>query len=411
VVEEEVPPVVEEEQYVPPRRPPIPELWPWLLAFLLLVLGGLAAWYFLSRDNGDHKKRTTTTVVVGRVAVPRVIGLQEAAAVPKLSKAGLVPKPVFRTSRFGAGTVFGQNPAQGTRVARRSSVTLLVSSGTAAVAVPNVKGQPRASAEQQLRAAGLKPSVTTTPAGAPAGTVIRQSPAAGTKIGKGGTVALTVSAGKAKVAVPDVTGQPQADAQSTLRAAGLVAVAAQVDSTQPKGTVVKQLPAAGTRVAKGSKVQLDVSKGPPTTTPGPTNPTPGQVTVPNVVGQDQTTAQRRLQRAGLRSSVAYVASSRPAGTVVTENPPAGTTVKRGSRVALRISNGPSPKPLKAVPDVTGQDQGTATATLRQAGFTVVAIDQPTSDQSQNGVVLDEQPGPGSRIPAGSQVTIYVGVFG
>ena len=133
--------------------------------------------------------------------------------------------------------------------------------------------------------------------------------------------------------------------------------------------------------------------------------------MPNVVGLDQTTAQKKLQRAGLASTIAYLASSKPAGTVVTEKPPAGTTVTRDSRVALGVSNGPNPKPLKAVPDVTGQDQGTATATLRQAGFTVVAIDQPTTDQSQNGIVLDEQPAPGSRIPAGSQVTIYVGVFG
>jgi eukaryotic-like serine/threonine-protein kinase len=135
------------------------------------------------------------------------------------------------------------------------------------------------------------------------------------------------------------------------------------------------------------------------------------VKVPNVVGEDQTTAQKRLQRNGLKSSVSYVASSRPGGTVVSEQPPAGTTVKRGSRVALKISNGPNPKPLKTVPDVTGQDQATATTTLRQAGFVVVTIDEPTNDQTQNGIVIDEQPTPGSRIPQGSQVTIYVGVFG
>jgi serine/threonine-protein kinase len=157
---------------------------------------------------------------------------------------------------------------------------------------------------------------------------------------------------------------------------------------------------------------LNVSKGPPTTTPGPTNPPPGkQVTVPNVVGQDQTAAQKRLQRAGLTSRVTYVASSKAAGTVVSEQPTAGTSAKRGSRIALQVSNGPNPKPLKTVPDVTGQDQGTATATLQQAGFVVVTIDQPTTDQSQNGLVVDEEPTPGSRIPAGSQVTIYVGVFG
>jgi beta-lactam-binding protein with PASTA domain len=410
VVEEEVPPVVEDE-YIPPRRPPIPELWPWLLAFLLLVLGGLAAWYFLTRDNGHHKHRTTTTAVARGVQVPKVIGLQEAAAVQRLGKAGLVPKPIFRSSKTAAGTVFGQSPAEGARTARRSTVTVLVSSGTATVAVPFVTGLRASDAAQRLKTLGLTSTVNKTTSTRPPGVVIAQQPSAGTKVAKGGTVTLSVAVAPKKVAVPSVVGKGQSDAQAALRQAGLVAVAAQVASTQQKGLVVAQSPASGAQVAKGSKVRINVSRGPETTTSTPTTPVSGQVTVPNVVGENQTNAQKRLQRVGLKSSLSYVASSKPAGTVVTEQPTAGTTVTRGSRVALRISNGPAPKPLKTVPDVTGQDQGTATATLRQAGFTVVTIDQPTTDQTQNGIVLDEQPTPGSRIPAGSQVTIYVGVFG
>jgi len=412
IVEEETPPVVEEEEYVPPRRPPLPQLWPWLLALLLLVVGGLVAWFLLSRDSNDHK-RTTTQVVASTVAVPRVIGLQEAAAVQQLAKKHLVPKPVFRASKFAPGTVFGQTPAQGAKVTRGSAVTLLVSSGAPNVAVPNVTGLRTAAAGARLRAVGLKSSITKTSSTKPPGTVLKQEPSAGAKVSKGQTVTLTVSSGKTKVTIPDVVGQLQADAEAAVRAAGLVPTTTQVDSTQPKGVVVTQSPPAGTKALKGANVRLNISKGPPTTTPGPPNPPPPSagVKVPNVVGEDQTTAQRRLQRNGLKSAVGYVASSKPVGNVVSERPPAGTTVKRGSRVALKVSNGPNPKPLKTVPDVTGQDQGTATATLRQAGFAVVTIDEPTTDQTENGIVIDEQPTPGTRIPAGSQVTIYVGVFG
>ncbi len=391
---EAIPPEVVEEEYVPPRRPPLPRLWPWLLALLLLVIGGLVAWFLLSRDN-DHK-RTTTPVVASTVAVPRVIGLQEATAVQRLAKKDLVPKPVFRASNFAPGMVFGQTPAEGSKVARRSAVTLLVSSGRPNVAVPNVTG---------LR--------TATPSTQRAGTVHRQQPPAGARVSKGQTVTLTVSSGKTKLTVPDVVGRPQPNAEAAVLGSGLVPMTAQVDSTQPAGIVVSESPPAGTKVAKGAKVRLNISRGPPPTSPPvPTNPPPGKrVKVPNAVGEDQTAAQKRLQRNGLKSSVSYVASSKPAGTVVSEQPRAGTTVKRGSRVALKISNGPNPKPLKTVPDVTGQDQATATTTLRQAGFVVVTIDEPTNDQTQNGIVVDEQPTPGSRIPQGSQVTIYVGVFG
>jgi beta-lactam-binding protein with PASTA domain len=83
-------------------------------------------------------------------------------------------------------------------------------------------------------------------------------------------------------------------------------------------------------------------------------------------------------------------------------------VKRGSRVQINVSNGPSPKPVKPIPDVVGEDQQTAASDLKAAGFKVNIIGTPTSDPSQNGIVLDEQPEGGTQAPSGSYVTIYVG---
>jgi serine/threonine-protein kinase len=79
-------------------------------------------------------------------------------------------------------------------------------------------------------------------------------------------------------------------------------------------------------------------------------------------------------------------------------------------VRLNVSTGPNPQASRAVPDVTGQDETTATSTLQSAGFVVEVIDQPTTDQTQDGIVLDEQPAGGTRAPRGSVVTIYVGRF-
>jgi serine/threonine-protein kinase len=95
---------------------------------------------------------------------------------------------------------------------------------------------------------------------------------------------------------------------------------------------------------------------------------------------------------------------------VAQRPAPGAKVRSGARVRLNISNGPRPKPLKPVPDVTGEDQATATADLQAAGFKVQVIDQPTSDQNEDGIVLDEDPAPGTKAPVGSQVAIYVGRF-
>ena len=83
-----------------------------------------------------------------------------------------------------------------------------------------------------------------------------EQPKAGTKVKPGTSVVLEVA--KANVtssSVPNVTGQTQQQAVSTLQQAGL-------KPSQPKGNVVAQHPAAGQKIAKGSAVLLNVSEGP-----------------------------------------------------------------------------------------------------------------------------------------------------
>jgi serine/threonine-protein kinase len=408
------PPVVEEDQYLPPPRPR-ENLWPWLLLLLLLVVGGLLAAYFLSRDNAHHKANA-----VAATTVPGVVGLTQTAAVQHLNQRGLTPRLLSQPSKFPAGVVFAQAPAAGTQVAKRSPVTLSVSAA-ALTSVPNVVGANTAAAVKRLRAAGLIAQVTAVTATRTPGTVISESPLAGTSVAKGSTVSLRAS--KGRTPVPDVRNQQVSAAKTVLRGAGLVPSVFQVSGAQTKGTVIAQNPAPGTKVAQGSKVRINVSNGsktptgtgPATTTaPATTTTTPSKakaVKVPNVVGQEQSAAQRKLHAAALGSRVLYVASSKPSGIVVSQAPVAGSTVPSGSKVTLRVSVGPAGTTTRSVPDVVGQDQQTATTTLQQAGFTVQVIQVPVSDPSQNGIVTDEQPAGGTPAPVGSPITIYVGQLG
>lgn len=402
------PPVVEEEYAAPPPPPPPrPTLWPWLLLLLLLVVGGLVAAYFLTRDddNGGGKGKPAAAVTV-----PRVVGLKQAVAVQRLNARGLTPQIVARRSTFSKGTVFAQDPQPGTELARRSPVTISVSAVTV-IRVPNVLRTKTAVAVQRLRAAGLESQVTTVPAKAPAGVVVSQSPTAGTSVAKGSIVALRAS--KGQTTVPDVQGQTLTDATAALRAAGLVASTFRVPGPEPKGTVKAQKPQAGTNVPRGSKVRINVSTGSSggtgtgTVTAATTTTSAQQVTVPDVVGLQQAVAQRRLNSAGVRSRVTYVASSRPSGQVVSQSPSAGTSLARGSRVRISVSLGPSGTGGVAVPDVIGQTQQDASAALEGAGFQVQVIPIDTGDPSENGTVVDEQPAGGSRAPKGSVVTIFV----
>jgi serine/threonine-protein kinase len=134
------------------------------------------------------------------------------------------------------------------------------------------------------------------------------------------------------------------------------------------------------------------------------------VRVPRVVGLAQTPALRRLNVLGLRPTVVYVRSSQPANRVVSQSPKSGTSLRPGGRVRVNVSTGPNPQPNAAVPNVVGQDQATAAQTLRDAGFKVAVLNRPTADQSTDGLVVEQQPRATSNIPAGSQVTIFIGRF-
>ncbi len=100
----------------------------------------------------------------------------------------------------------------------------------------------------------------------------------------------------------------------------------QTSTSVPAGSVISQNPAAGTSVAPGSAVDLVVSLGPP-------------VTVPNVVGQTQSTATAVLQRFNLTvgSVTRQVTPGVAPGIVLSQNPAAGTSVAAGTAVDLVVS--------------------------------------------------------------------------
>ena len=400
---------VEDGPPPPPAGPPPREWWPWLLALALLVVGAIVGWLIFHNSGGGG---TTTQGTV----VPSVIGLTDVKATAKLSQAGLRSQIKRQMSEKAKNTVISQSPAAGAHVDPGAVVTIAVSAGRSGVEVPDVVGLRSPVAVAKLQAAGLRAKASNVSSSKSSGTVVAQRPAAGDRAEKGAEVTLQVSKGRKRLPAPDVVGLLSADAQAALKQAGFAYTIVVVPSDQARGTVVSQDPPGGTTAPQGSKVRLNVASGAggtgtgTTATTGQTATTPASVAVPRVVGLNQTVAQRRLQAVGLKSNVVYVSSTQPAGRVVAQRPLPGAKVERGSRVRLNVSTGPNPQASQPVPDVLGQDEATATSTLQSAGFEVVVIDQPTADQTEDGIVLDEQPAGGARAPRGSVVTIYVGRF-
>lgn len=408
----------EVEEVVPPRRMPV--IWPWLLALLLVVLGGLGAYYLFSRD--DDESAAPTTTAVARSEVPVLVGLREARAEERVREEGFEPKVERKASGKPKGVVFDQEPEPGTDLEQGMSVLIVVSNGPPKETVPDVVGQPVAEAVQDLRAAGLGAEQVEAFAEQEAGTVVKQEPAPGGKVQKGGIVKLTVSKGPRPVVVPDVVGMPSSEATKTLRDAGFEANIVAVASTEPAGTVLAQNPAAGAEAAKGTRVRVNVAQpsgetapagttAPPAATTAPAGTTTAaaqqEATVPDVMGQELADAARAFRDAGLKIAVQYVPSGEPQGRVVAQAQPAGTKRKRGDTVQVNASTGPDPAPETQVPNVASQREQAARQALERAGFEVLAIEQ-AGNPSRIGFVLSQTPSGGASIPRGSLVILYVG---
>lgn len=394
------PPGPPTEPLPPEEPPPERDLWPWLLALAIVVGGGILALILATR--GDDRKQRTVTVAATR-AVPSVVTLPKSVAVRRITRAGFDAQVRLAASSSPKGMVVAQAPKGGERLAQGGTVALTVSTGKPKARIPDVVGLTAAAAVKRLQAEGLEWSQRVVFASAAPGRIVAQRPAAGAVVVKGETVALSVSKGPRRVTVPAVVGRRRDDAIARIRKAGLVAAVFSVPSQEPRGFVVAQNPQPHSKAPKGSRVRLNVSKGAPpaagTTTSTPTTGTsPATARVPDVVGQPQAAAQRRLRAAGFLVRTAYVVSSQPQRTVVAQRPAPGTSLRRGARVRINVSTGPQPKPLRVVPDVTGEDEATARTDLQAAGFRVAVVDQPTSDENEDDIVLDEDPAAGSRAP-------------
>jgi beta-lactam-binding protein with PASTA domain len=203
-------------------------------------------------------------VLVG--VVPNVVNDTLADATTAITAAGfVVGSTSTQSSTVPSGSVISQDPVAGTSAAPGSAVNLVLSSGPAPVAVPNVVNQTLAAAKSALQAAGLVLGTTTQQASTvvPAGNVISENPAAGTKVAVGSAVTLVVSSGAAQVAVPSVVNDTLAAATTALKSAGLKvgSTSPRSSATVPAGSVISQSPAAGVHVAAGTAVNLVISSG------------------------------------------------------------------------------------------------------------------------------------------------------
>jgi beta-lactam-binding protein with PASTA domain len=232
-------------------------------------------------------KGTHVSIVVSggpaTAALLDVKGLTSDEAAERLSKAGFKPTTRAQASTtVKSGVVIGTEPPAGTELQVGSTVTMLVSSGPAPVRLPDVVGQSQASAESALTNAELAVGTVTQQVSSsqPPGTVLAQSPAAGTSTHAGQRVELTVAQAPKEVAVPSVVGAAEAAAATALKGAGFAVKTVSHMTTEQSqvGVVLEQSPTAGSHARKGATVTIAVGVLAPKSTPTTTTPTTSTTT-------------------------------------------------------------------------------------------------------------------------------------
>jgi beta-lactam-binding protein with PASTA domain/predicted Ser/Thr protein kinase len=287
-------------------------------------------------------------------------------------------------------------------------------SATAAVSVPDVKGQSAVGAQTALRAQHLGSTVKnitcggpTPPASGPTCTadqvnkVVDTDPAAGTSVAPNSTVTLLVGVAPAQVTMPDLTGQTATQAATTLQGKGLVLSTA-TPATQPVedsaqiNKIVGQSVPANQQVAAGSTITITIGSAEPDTL------------LPDVTNQPYDQAAQGLQTAGFKVVKKTVSDQAAAGTVVDETPNGGQKVTTGSTVTLSVSDGS--EATFPMPNLSGLSQSAAQSQLQGLGWTgsfnvsKQPIDNP---EEQPGQIADQSPDVGAKISKNQTVDIEV----
>lgn len=205
--------------------------------------------------------------------------------------------------------------------------------------VPSVVGLSEQAAEDRLVARGYSTQVVRRRDERPKGTVVAQQPAAGRAL-DGGVVVIVVSGAaeggtgttpdeQEAVELPRVTGRHQILAGAALEQRGLVTDSFPVANDAECGTVLRQEPAAGARVAPGTHVRLTVSLGP--------DPLP-QAKVPGLTGL---AAAARTAAREFGFTVRTVEQPGPAaktGLVLRQDPEALSAAPELSQITLYVGS-------------------------------------------------------------------------
>ena len=136
-------------------------------------------------------------------------------------------------------------------------------------------------------------------------------------------------------------------------------------------------------------------------------PTPEDVKVPGVVGLIEQKARERLAEAGLGVEAKHQESpEEDRGKVLEQSTPGGKEARMGSKVLLTVGKAPEPA---SVPKLVGLSYPEAEDKLQEAGFLVGGVEEASSETVPAGVIIKQDPPPGTEQDPNSYVYLTTSV--
>ena len=253
-----------------------------IIVFIIIYLVGsfFGLFKFGSSKKADTQAETQTQTQVqtesdseseeddaDKVTMIDVRGMTYDDAKDALNKVGL---GIFKNGTqssddYAEGEIVSQDVEKGEKVDKNTTVKVVISSGKGSVPVPDVSGKSSDDATSKLEAEGFKVSTDYKYSDTVAqGKVVETAPSAGTSAQKGETVTIYLSRGPEGTEMPNLIGQTEEQAKSTLNSMGCsVNVNTEYNTTQEVGKVVGQSIDPGVRVTSGTTVTIAISKGEP----------------------------------------------------------------------------------------------------------------------------------------------------
>lgn len=201
-----------------------------------------------------------------------------------------------------------------------------------------------------------------------------------------------------EVQVPDITEKPVTAALNSLATVNLAMKQAGVEYAEnvPPGSVLRQIPSAGSTVREGRVIRVWISQG------------DEMVFVPSVEGLDLRAAQLAVRQAGLQVEKVENAYSLTVekGLIISQTPEADSMLTRGDKVTLTLSNGQPPASVILVPDFRNKKLADATLWASQQNMNLT-VKEDAHSPFPYGTIAEQNPPADSELAAGAALEVTV----